>query len=89
MKNTVFHCAFKQETKTHDNIIVITGFKGTDGIKAVLLGFSGDEQVIKSTNTRNRDRVCLFKTTENEELVILKTIMRWEKVIIVNFLWMQ
>ena len=35
-------------------------------------GFSGGKQVIKSANTRNRGQICLFKTTENTELFILK-----------------
>ena len=38
-------------------------------------GFSGGKQVINSSNTRNSGRVCLFLTTENEQLFILKTIM--------------
>ena len=47
----------------------------TDGIKAMSRGFSGGKQVINFSNTRNRGRVCLFLTTENEQLFILKTIM--------------
>ena len=47
----------------------------TDGIKVMSRGFSGDKQVINSSNTRNRSRVCLFLTTENEQFFILKTIM--------------
>ena len=35
-------------------------------------GFSGGKKVIKSANTRNRGQICLFKTTENTELFILK-----------------
>ena len=31
--------------------------------------------MIKSANTRNCDRACLFKTTESEEFFILKTLM--------------
>ena len=31
--------------------------------------------MINSSNTRNRSRVCLFLTTENEQLFILKTIV--------------
>ena len=38
-------------------------------------GFSGGKQVINFSNTRNSGRVCLFLTTENEQLFILKTIM--------------
>ena len=38
-------------------------------------GFSGGRQVINFSNARNRGRVCLFLTTENEQLFILKTIM--------------
>ena len=43
-------------------------------------GLTGGEQVKKFANTRNRGRLCLFYTTENEELFVLKTIMancRW------------
>ena len=47
----------------------------TDGIKAMSYGFSGDKQVIIFSSARNRGRVCLFLTTENEQLSILKTIM--------------
>ena len=47
----------------------------TDGIKAMSRGFSGGKEVINFSNTRNRGRVCLFLTTENEQLFILKTIM--------------
>ena len=32
----------------------------TDGIKAASSGFSGGKQGLKSANTRNRSRVCLF-----------------------------
>ena len=32
----------------------------TDGIKATSSGFSGGKQGLKSANTRNRGRVCLF-----------------------------
>ena len=46
----------------------------TDGMKAIPRGFSGGKQVINFSNTRNRGRVCLFLTTENEQLFILKTI---------------
>ena len=38
-------------------------------------GFSGGKQLIKFANAKNRGRVCLFQTTENEEHFILKTIM--------------
>ena len=38
-------------------------------------GFSGGRQVINFSYARNRGRVCLFLTTENEQLFILKTIM--------------
>ena len=44
-------------------------------IKAMLRGFSGGKQVINFANTRNRGRVCLFLTTENEQIFIVKTIM--------------
>ena len=47
----------------------------TDGIKAMSRGFSGGKQVINFSNIRNRGRICLFLTTENEQLFILKTIM--------------
>ena len=43
-------------------------------IKSMSRGFSGGKQVINSSNTRNCSRVCLFLTTENEQLSILKTI---------------
>ena len=46
----------------------------TDGIKAMSCDFSGDKQVIILSSARNRGRVCLFLTTENEQLFILKTI---------------
>ena len=46
-----------------------------DGIKAMLRGFSRDKQVTNFANTRNRGRVCIYLTTENEQLFILKTIM--------------
>ena len=46
----------------------------TDGIKAMSRGLSG-KQVINFSNTKTRGRVCLFLTTENEKLFILKTIM--------------
>ena len=39
-----------------------------------LRGGAGGEQVIKSAKNRKRGRVCLFQTTENEQLFILKTI---------------
>lgn len=38
-------------------------------------GFSGGKQLIKFANAKNSGRVCLFQTTENEQLFILKTIM--------------
>jgi len=41
----------------------------TDGIKAMSRGFLGGKQVIKPANTRNRGRVCLISTKENEELL--------------------
>ena len=47
----------------------------TDGIKAMSCGFSGDKQVIIFSSARIRGRVCLFLTTENEQLFILKMIM--------------
>ena len=47
----------------------------TDGIKAMSRGFSVGKQVINFSNTRNHGRVCLFLTTENEQIFILKTIM--------------
>ena len=58
--------------------------------KEMLRGFSGGKQVIKSANTRNRSRVCLFWKTKNEELFILKTIManyRWKWSLLL--FWMQ
>ena len=48
---------------------------GTNAIKAMSRGFLGGKQVINFSNTRNRGRICLFLTTENEQLFILKTIM--------------
>ena len=48
---------------------------GTNGIKAMSRGFLGGKQVTNFSNTRNRGRICLFLTTENEQLFILKTIM--------------
>ena len=39
-----------------------------------LRGGGGGEQVIKSAKNRKRGRVCLFQTTGNEQLFILKTI---------------
>ena len=61
----------------------------TDGIKAMSRGFSGGKQVINSYNTRNCSRVCLFLTTENEQLSILKTIManygwKWSLLLFFN-----
>ena len=47
----------------------------TNGIKAMSCGFSGGKQVINFSNTRNRGRVCIFLTTENEQIFLLKTIM--------------
>ena len=47
----------------------------TDGIKAMSRDFSGGKHVINFSKTRNRGRVCLFLTAENEQLFILKTIM--------------
>ena len=41
-----------------------------DGIKAMSRGFSGGKQGIILSNTRNRRRVGLFLTTENEPLPI-------------------
>ena len=40
-------------------------------------GFLRAKHVIKSANTRNHSQVCLFWTTENEQLFtgILKTLM--------------
>ena len=43
-------------------------FDGIKAIKAMSRGFSGGKQVINFSNTRNRSRVCLFLTTENEQL---------------------
>ena len=43
----------------------------TDGIKAMSRGFPGGIQVINFSNTRNRSRVCLFLTTENEQLFFI------------------
>ena len=40
----------------------------TDGIKAMSCGISGDKQVTIFSSARNRGRVCLFLTTENERL---------------------
>ena len=42
----------------------------TDTIKAMSRGFSGGKEVIDFANTRNRGRVCLFLTTETEQLFI-------------------
>ena len=47
----------------------------TDGMKVMSRGFPRGKQVINFSNTRTRGRVCLFLTTENERLFILKTIM--------------
>ena len=47
----------------------------TDGIKIMSRGFSGGKQVIQFADARNRGRVCLFKRTENEELLILRQII--------------
>ena len=51
-------------------------------MKATSSGLSGGKhnQVIIVSSTRNRSRVCLFLTTENEQLFILKAIM-------VNYGW--
>ena len=51
-------------------------------MKATSRGLSGGKhnQVIIVSNTRNRSRVCLFLTTENEPFFILKAIM-------VNYGW--
>ena len=35
-------------------------------------GFSGGKQVINFSNARNRGRVCLFLTTENEHFFYIK-----------------
>ena len=43
----------------HDTRLLCTRFR-TAGIKAMSRGFSGGKQVIKSADTRNRGRVCLF-----------------------------
>ena len=50
----------------------------TDGIKAMLRGFSGGKQVINFSNTRNQGLEfggCLFLTTENAQVFIFNTIM--------------
>ena len=51
-------------------------------------GFSGGKKVIKSANTRNRGQICLFRTTENTELFILKgdNGKLWVGLIVVIFL---
>ena len=59
---------------THDPRHLCTRLR-TNGIKAMSRGFSGGKQVINFSNTRNRGRVCLFLTTENEQLFLLKTII--------------
>ena len=41
-------------------------------IKAMSPTFSGGKQVIIAANARNCGRVCLFQSTENEELFSLK-----------------
>ena len=43
--------------------------------------------MINFSNTRNRSRVCLFLTTENEQLVIIKDDngKLWVELIIVTF----
>ena len=47
-----------------------------DGIKVMSRGFSGGKnRGINFSKAGNRGRVCLFLTTENEQLFILKTIM--------------
>ena len=54
----------------------------------MLSGSSGGKQVTKSANTRNRGQICLFKTTENTELFILKgdNGKLWVGLIVVIFL---
>ena len=47
----------------------------THRIKAMSRAFSGGKQVVNFSNTRNRGRVCLFLTTGNEQLFLLKTII--------------
>ena len=43
----------------HDTLLLYTHLR-TDGIKEMSRAFSGDEEVIKFANTRNRGRVDLF-----------------------------
>ena len=38
-------------------------------------GLSGGKKVKKIANARNHNPVCLFKTTENEEIFIFKTVV--------------
>ena len=47
----------------------------THGIKAMSRGFSGGKQVLNFCNKRNRGRVCLFLTKENEQIFLLNTII--------------
>ena len=51
----------------HDTSHLCTRLR-TDGIKVMSHGFSGGKQVINFSNTINRGQVCLFLTTENEQL---------------------
>ena len=47
-----------------------------DGIKVMSRGFSGGKNSgINFSKARNHGRVCLFLTTENEQLFMLKAIM--------------
>ena len=60
------------------------------GIKTISRGFSGGKQVIKSANTSNRGRVCLFWTKENEELIILTRDAKRQVIgesVHCNFIW--
>ena len=47
----------KSHRALHDTRHLCTRLFRTDGIKAMSRGFSGGKQVIKSANTRDRDRV--------------------------------
>ena len=55
----VYFGNFKTIDLIHDNSHPFTRLR-TDGIKAMSRGFSGEKQVIKSGNTRNRRQVSLF-----------------------------
>ena len=79
--------SYNRPYSIHDSHHLCTRLR-THRIKAMSRGFSGGKQVVNFSNTRNRGRVCLFLTTGNGQLFLLKTIIAnyGEEVIIFSFL---